>query len=402
MVRVRGVVLAKSEPAKELRVKRCINSLHEEIRLRGSKRCSGVFVVVTSTRTLASGFSGPRGVERGVVRMTLSCLSTKLSPTGSALFIRSRVPRLARLAFFCSGLIAMSELREGPAMGGRVGLEGFRTDVPINFFGCPVDRTTSVATFGTAAIPIKRSRLPVVRRAERVIEGFGSVCSRILIRPSILLPRGRTYYELPNASNKRGVDGSLNGYVCLTSARTSIGGGVVDVCASPARVRVSSPKRIRNGAMFACLSTFSGPKRFRRCLPRCTGLRRLGSRCAENNLNSIGVGGFLGGVVRRRLSPVHTEETRCRGSVPTMCRVLEGNDRATERTTTRAVTRIGHTVEVGCFRSTRLVGDRDRGCTRGWCLLFRERCIDSIGVFYNVVYIVGTAKERRNRILRSE
>lgn len=341
-------------------MKRCINSLHHHIRLRGAKSFSSVFVVVTSTRTLASGTSGPRGMHRGVVRMTLSCVTYKLSPRGSALFVRSRMPRLARLSFCCVGLIAISELREGPAMGGRVGVEGFRTDVPIKFFACPVDRTTSVATFGTAIMPMKRSRLPVLRRAGRVMRGFGSICKSALVSPGVLLPRGRTYLHLPKVSNGTGVDGSLNGYVCLSRRSRSVGGGMFDVFASPGRVHIRSPKDLRKGAMFACLSTFYGPRCFTRFLPRCRGLSRLGTRCRENKLKSVGIGEFLGGILRTRLRPVHGEEGRLRGSVPTVCRVLGGKDRGTRTITTRALGRMGSTVGVGCFSSGTLVRTRTR------------------------------------------
>lgn len=343
-----------------------MNSLEEEIRLRGSNLCSGVFVFVTSTRTLASGVRGPRGIHRGIVRITLSCLTYKLSPAGDAVFVRSRVPRLYRLAFCCVSLIAIDHLRHGPAMGARVRVHGFRADVPMNFFACPVDRTTSVATFHTAAIPINRSRRPVVRRTHRVMHHFGCVCNRALIRPRVLLPSGTTYLHLPKASNGTGVDGDLNGYVCLSSSTSRIRGGIGDVCASPSRLHIRSPKGLRNGAMFACLSTFYHPRRFNLCLPRCPGLSRLGTRCRHNNLNSVGIGGFLGRVVRRALRPVHGHHGRFRGSVPTVCSVLGGNYRATERATTTALSSMHGTVGVGCFSSTRLVTRRMGGFNKRW------------------------------------
>lgn len=261
---VGGMVLANSHPANELRMNRCMNSLGREMGLRGANRCSSVCVVVTSTRTLASGTRRPRGMERGVLRITLSCLTYKVSPGGSAVFIRSVVPRLARLAFCCVGLMAISHIRHGPAIGTRVRVHGFRTDVPIKFFYCPVDRTTSVATFHTATIPINRSRLPVLRRYGRVIRGFGSICNRALARPRVVLPDGGTYLQLPNVSNGTGVDGSLNGYVCLTRRPRSVGGGIVSVFASPGRLHIRSPNGIRNGPIFVCLSTFYHSRRFTR------------------------------------------------------------------------------------------------------------------------------------------
>lgn len=365
-VKGRGVVLANSHPAKELRVNRCMNSLGHEIRLRGSKLCSGAFVFVTSTRTLASGVRGPRGIHRGIVRITLSCVTINLSPVGSAVFVRSRVPRLYRLAFCCVSLIAISHLRHGPAIGARVRVHGFRADVPMKFFACPVDRTTSVATFGTAAIPINRSRRPVVRRAHRVMHHFGRVCNSALMRPRVLLPSGTTYLHLPNASKGTGVDGSLNGYVCLSSATSRIRGGIGDVCASPARLGISSPNGLRKGAMFACLSTFYGPRRFKHCLPSCPGLSRLGTRCAHNKLKSVGIGGFLTTVVRRRLAPVHRHHGRFRGSVPTVCSVLHGKYRATHTATATALSRMHGTVGVGCFSSIRLVTRRTGHFKRRW------------------------------------
>lgn len=361
-------MLANSHPANELRVKRCINSLGEEMSLRGSNSFDGVFIFVTSTRTLASGVSGPRGMHRGIVRMTLSCLTYKLSPTGTAVFVRSRVPRLYRLSFCFVSLIAISHLRHGPAMGARVRVHGFRADVPMNFFACPVDRTTSVATFHTAAIPMNRSRRPVVRRTERVMHHFGCVCNRALMRPRVLLPSGTTYLHLPNASNGTGVDGSLNGYVCLSRDTSRVRGGMVDVFASPSRLHMRSPNGVRNGAMFACLSTFYHPRRFRHCLPSCPGLGRLGTRCRHNKLKSIGMGHFLGTVVRRALRPVHGHQGRFRGSVPTVCRVLGRKYRITETTTTSALTSIHESVGVGCFSSTSLVTRRMGGfdAPRGW------------------------------------
>lgn len=219
---VKGVVLANSHPANGLRLNRCVNSLRHQMRLRGTNSFSEVFMFVTSIRTLASGTSGPRGVHRGVARMTLSCLSTNLSPRGYALCVRDVVPRLTRLAACLVGLVSMSHIRHGPAIGARVGVHGFRTGVPLNFFYCPIDRTTSVATFGTAAIPTNRSRRPVLRMAHRLIHHFGRACTPMLMRPRVLLPRVTYYHHLPKASNGRGVDGDLNGYVCVDSSRGAI------------------------------------------------------------------------------------------------------------------------------------------------------------------------------------